>query len=99
MENFRRESLQDKYITLIEEKKQELDELKQQAEAILSRPGSMGERISFQSLENSAGKWFFQQEHIYFSSDLSIQLLFNNVHRFLPLVVEKSKNIKQVNAE
>lgn len=55
MESFRRESLKDKYITLIEEKKQELDDLKQQAEMILSRPTSIGERISFQSLENSAG--------------------------------------------
>lgn len=48
--------MKDKYISLIEEKKQELDELKQQAETILSRPGSFVERIHFQSFENSAGK-------------------------------------------
>ena len=58
LEHFRRESVKDKYITLIEEKKQELDDLKQQAETILSRPGSIGERIHFQSFENSAGKHF-----------------------------------------
>ena len=58
IEHFRRESMKDKYITLIEEKKQELDDLKQQAETILSRPGSLVERIHFQSYENSAGKDF-----------------------------------------
>jgi hypothetical protein len=48
--------LKDKYITLIEEKKQELEQLKHQADIILSRPTSIRARVSLQSLETSGGK-------------------------------------------
>ncbi len=60
LENFRRTSvksrtsLREKYMSLLEEKKHELDDLKQQADQSLSRPTtSTKERKAFESLDNS----------------------------------------------
>jgi hypothetical protein len=60
LENFRqtsvkrRTSLREKYMSLLEEKKHELDDLKQQADQSLSRPTtSTKERKPLDSLENS----------------------------------------------
>jgi hypothetical protein len=60
LENFRqtsvksRTSLREKYMSLLEEKKHELDDLKQQADQTLSRPTtSSKERKPLDSLENS----------------------------------------------
>lgn len=52
-----RTSLREKYMSLLEEKKHELDDLKQQADVTLSRPGtSHRERKTLESSDNSAGK-------------------------------------------
>ncbi|CAF0725747.1 unnamed protein product [Rotaria sp. Silwood1] len=51
-----RTSLREKYMSLLEEKKHELDDLKQQADITLSRPTtSTKERRALESLENSTG--------------------------------------------
>ncbi|CAF4038343.1 unnamed protein product [Rotaria sp. Silwood2] len=62
LEDFRRTSvksrtsLREKYMSLLEEKKHQLDDLKQQADITLSRPTtSTKERRPFDSLENSTG--------------------------------------------
>ncbi|UJR25758.1 hypothetical protein I4U23_007112 [Adineta vaga] len=62
LENYRRTSvksrtsLREKYLSLLEEKKHELDDLKQQADVTLSRPTtSTRERKPLESLENSTG--------------------------------------------
>mgnify|MGYP006892809819 CR=1 FL=1 len=47
--------MKDKYASLIEGKRQELDQLKLQADSILSRPTSIRDRLSLQSLEASLG--------------------------------------------
>ena len=64
LENFRktsiksRTSLREKYLSLLEEKKHELDDLKQQADVTLSRPDTSNkERKSFGSLDNAPGKF------------------------------------------
>jgi hypothetical protein len=65
LENYRRTSvksrtsLREKYMSLLEEKKHELDDLKQQADVTLSRPTtSTRERRPLESLENSPGSAF-----------------------------------------
>lgn len=56
-----RTSLREKYMSLLEEKKHQLDDLKQQADATLSRPTtSHRERRALDSLENSAGNGIFE---------------------------------------
>jgi hypothetical protein len=57
-----RTSLREKYMSLLEEKKHELDDLKQQADQTLSRPTtSTKERKPFESLENSSGNFQYNK--------------------------------------
>lgn len=57
-----RTSLREKYMSLLEEKKHELDDLKQQADETLSRPTtSTKERKPFESLENSTSTFFHKK--------------------------------------
>ncbi|CAF0832725.1 unnamed protein product [Didymodactylos carnosus] len=67
-----RTSLREKYMSLLEEKKAELDDLKQQADNTLSRPAttSTRERKPLESLENSLGNETLKHEQKQQSSPL-----------------------------
>jgi len=91
-------------MSLLEEKKHELDDLKQQADQNLSRPTttSTRERKPFESLDNSTGHFQLNDKKNK-QTFFSFQILKNN-HHFLHLIVvilvnlQLIKKIEQVNS-